>query len=361
MAFVDPTLFCNLRCPACPTGTHAGLRPRATLDWAVYKAFMDEVGDYLFKLYLYNLGEPLLHKQAPEMVKYAKAKEIFVMISSNLSFQLSDEYLERLITSGLDVLVVALDGMDEETYQKYRQGGDFELVKSNMARIQAMKQKLGSPTPSIVWQFLIFQHNEHQVDLVKQQYKEWGADEYCVGGAYMPTGSLAEGFSPSTRPEFDIYDASHFHRKKTIQAFMEKKPCSWLYGATVLNANGKVSPCSYTAAEKDDFGQYVGIGFSQVWNGPRFAEARELTSQRNAAWLASENWDAIGSRMNGRAMGVANTLEPGELICRRCPVPFLQDVVDHELCFDEKELLQYIRKNYELSPEERELLASLTK
>lgn len=361
MAFVDPTLFCNLRCPACPTGAQAGLRPKATLTQELYQKFIDEVGDYLFKLYLYNLGEPLLHKQTPELVEYAKRKEIFVMVSSNLSMKLSDEYLTRLIQSGLDVLVVALDGTTPETYQHYRRGGDFETVKQNMQRIQQLKRQLGAQTPSVVWQFLIFQHNEHEIDTVKAEYKKWGADEYCVGGAYMPVGSLAQGFSPSTRPEFDIYNGEHFHRKKTLQAFMEKKHCSWLYGVTVLNPNGQVAPCSYTAAEKDDFGN-VGADcqFNSVWNGPKYIQARSLTAQKNAHWQSADDWETIGTRMNGRAMGVSAQLQPNQLICQRCPVPFLQDVVDHELTFKDHELVAYIQKNYELSDQDKQELERLT-
>lgn len=356
MAFVDPTLFCNLRCPACPTGSHAGLRPRATLGWDLYQQFMDEVGDYLFKLYLYNLGEPLLHKQTPEMIELAKAKDIFVMVSSNLSIELSDEYLLRLVQSGPDVLVVAMDGVTPESYQQYRRGGDFDLVRTNMQRIQAIKKQLNSSTPHVMWQFLVFQHNEHEVETVKREYKAWGADEYCIGGAYMPLGG--QGLFPSSRPEYDIYDSKHYHRQKSVQALMERKVCSWLYGVTVLHPNGYVSPCSYTAAEKDDFGHLSpGQSFTSVWNGPRYIQARSLSAQRSACWQGSDSWEEIGTRMDGRAMGVKT--EPGQLICQRCPVPFLQDVVDHELTFKEEELFDFIERQFELSPEEQSRLDSL--
>ena len=254
-----------------------------------------------------------------------------------------------MVLSGLDVLVVALDGASPETYQKYRRGGDIELVIHNMRRIQAMKQLLGYPTPSVVWQFLIFQHNEHEVSRVAQEYKAWGADEYCVGGAYMPVGDLAAGFAPSADPKHNIYDTNHLHRRKSVQASMERKPCSWLYGATVLNSNGKLSPCSYTAAEKDDFGEYTGQDFRGAWNAPRFAQAR--ASQKDPAWQKGDSWESIGTRMNGRAMNVA--LDPGQLICERCPVPFLQDMIDHELTFEQSDLIGFIERTYELTAEER--------
>ncbi len=71
-AYVEPTLFCNLRCPACPTGLRLGERPVTTIDENLFKAAIDELGDYIFLLWMYNWGEPLLHKQTPELIKYAK-------------------------------------------------------------------------------------------------------------------------------------------------------------------------------------------------------------------------------------------------------------------------------------------------
>src|SRR5882672_1862082 len=146
-AYIEPTLFCNLRCPACPTGLQLGLRPSATIKWDLFKSAIDELGDYVFSLYMYNWGEPLLHRQTPEMIQYAKTKDMNIVMSTNLSLKLSDEYIERLVQSGLDRLVVSLDGTTAETYSKYRLRGDFQLVCENMLRIQAVKKKLGLQKP----------------------------------------------------------------------------------------------------------------------------------------------------------------------------------------------------------------------
>lgn len=355
VAFVDPTSFCNLRCPACPTGSQAGLRPAATLDMDLYRAFLDEVGEYLFKLYLYNLGEPLLHKQAPEMIAYAKGRDIVVLVSSNLSFDLTDDYCERLVRSGLDMLIVPLDGCSQETYERYRRRGSFATVRANMQKLQAVKRSLGSQSPTILWQFLIFDHNEHEIDTVKREYRAWGADEYLMGGAYMPTPAHSEGLAPSRLAQFNIYDASHQHRQMSFQALLGGKACSWLYGAAVLNANGKLSPCCYTAAEKDDFGTYTPGEFRQVWNSSPYVRARSLAA---GAWQAGESWESIAHRMDGRGMAV--NVQPWELICQKCPVPFLQDVVDHELTFELAEVVRKIESSPDLTEEDRARLQELT-
>src|ERR687889_737956 len=66
----------------------------------LFKSAIDEIGDYVFQLNMYNWGEPLLHKRTPEMIRYAKDKEIAIKLSTNLSIKLTDDYIERLVRSG---------------------------------------------------------------------------------------------------------------------------------------------------------------------------------------------------------------------------------------------------------------------
>jgi MoaA/NifB/PqqE/SkfB family radical SAM enzyme len=66
VAFIEPNLYCNLQCPACPTGLRLGLRPTVAIDEELFKTTIDQIGDYIFQLYMYNWGEPLLHKRTPK-------------------------------------------------------------------------------------------------------------------------------------------------------------------------------------------------------------------------------------------------------------------------------------------------------
>ena len=132
------------------------------------------------------------------MIRYAKDKDIKVTLSTNLSVRLADDYLERLVCSGLDVLIVSLDGTTWETYAKYRRNGTFDLVRENIRRIQRVKERLGTTTPKVIWQFLVFRHNEHQIDQVKAEHKDWGADEISIGPATMPLEQYSDdGFEAS--------------------------------------------------------------------------------------------------------------------------------------------------------------------
>ena len=331
-AFIEPNLFCNLHCPACPTGLRLDLRPSVSIKEELFKSTIDEIGDYIFQLYMYNWGEPLLHKRTPEMIRYAKDKEVKITLSTNLSIKLTDDYIERLVKSGLDTMLVSLDGVTEETYKQYRRNGNFNLVRENVRRIQEAKQRLGSQTPKIVWQFLVFRHNEHEIEAAKSLYKEWGADEISIGGAEMPMEPHNVGFEPSTIPAFNIYHPEHPTQKAAEQQLTSDRSCTWLYGVFVLNPNGKVSPCCAVPSEKHDFGEYSEKSdFFATWNSEKFKRARKMfvpTGGDRSRTLTAAQKSSISKRIDGMSVRATQKLGEDKLICHKCPIPFMQNYTD---------------------------------
>jgi hypothetical protein len=338
LAYIEPTLFCNLRCPACPTGLRLNLRPAARIDPALFHAMIDEVGDYLFALHMYNWGEPLLFPQTPDLIRYAKTRDMAITLSSNLSLPLGDDMIERLVRSGLDRLVVSLDGAMPDTYRFYRRQGNFDRVRENMQRLQAAKTRLDCSTPEIVWQFLVFRHNEHEIDIARAEYRAWGADTLVIAGAHMPPND--PNFSPSTLPAYNLYHPDHAYQQGARRAF--RGACSWLYGGVVLNPDGNVSPCCGVPAANDDFGVYdPASGFHAVWNGERYRRARRLFRRRARAGVTD-----LDGRLDG--MGVQVQTQADELICQHCPIPFRQDDADKIIARTAYDLLR--RALHERSP-----------
>jgi MoaA/NifB/PqqE/SkfB family radical SAM enzyme len=330
-AFIEPTLYCNLQCPACPTGLRLGLRPTVAIDEELFKSTIDEIGDYVFQLYMYNWGEPLLHKRTPEMIAYAKKKEISILLSTNLSIKLTDDYIDRLVLSGLDRMLISIDGVTQETYSKYRRNGNLELVRENALRIQRAKQRLGRTTPKVVWQFLVFRHNEHEIEQARALHKEWGADDFMVCGAEMPMEPHNDGFEPSSIPAYDIYHPDHPSQKETERQLSSDRACTWLYGVFVLNPNGRVSACCAVPSEKLDFGEYHKGQFFGVWNNETFRRARRLFSsapQKPRRPLTAEQKTSISKRIDGMALRVVDKVNGDKLICHQCPIPFLQNYTD---------------------------------
>jgi MoaA/NifB/PqqE/SkfB family radical SAM enzyme len=333
-AFIEPNLYCNLQCPACPTGLRLGLRPTVAIDEELFRSVIDQIGDYVFQLFMYNWGEPLLHKQTPEMIAYAKKRDINILLSTNLSIKLTDDYIDRLVLSGLDRLIISLDGVTQESYSKYRRNGNLALVRENTMRIKHAKQRFASKTPKVVWQFLVFRHNEHEIEQARALHKDWGADEFIVGGAEMPMEPHDEGFEPSTIAAYNIYHPDHPSQREAERQLTSDRACTWLYGVFVLNPNGKVSPCCAVPTEKLDFGEYYKDDFFTVWNNEMFRRARQIFSptahqpRRQRRPLTTEQKKSISKRIDGMALRVVDEVSEDKLICHQCPIPYLQNYTD---------------------------------
>src|ERR1051326_1127254 len=105
----EPTTSCNLRCPECPSGLRSFTRPTGMMEGDLFKRTIDELADTLLYLIFYFQGEPYLNPAFLEMVKYASSKKIYTATSTNAHY-LNDENAKRTIESGLDRLIICIDG-----------------------------------------------------------------------------------------------------------------------------------------------------------------------------------------------------------------------------------------------------------
>jgi len=182
---LDPSNLCQLHCPFCPTGANRGVRNKGTMTLDLFTAILAEVGPSAIHLDLMNWGESLLNKQLPEMIALAKRYGIEVKLDANFN-DVSAEDIERLILSGLDILSLSVDGLSPETYGRYRAGGDFNRVLGNLRTLIEKRQALGRKNPWIIWQFLVFQHNEHEAGRVEEFARACGADQSSLVAPYLP-------------------------------------------------------------------------------------------------------------------------------------------------------------------------------
>jgi len=172
----EPTTSCNLRCPECPSGLRAFTRPTGMLQKDFFRQTIDEIHKELLYLIFYFQGEPYLNPSFLEMVKYAADKKIYTATSTNAHY-LTEANARKTVESGLDRLIISIDGTTQETYKQYRVGGNIDKVIEGAKNIVKWKKELNSKTPFVFFQFLVVKHNEHQVEEIKQLAKEIGVDE----------------------------------------------------------------------------------------------------------------------------------------------------------------------------------------
>ena len=261
---VEPSNVCNLQCSLCLTASINHERKPALLKMETFKKYIDEVGDYLLLIIFWNWGEPFLNPAAPEMIRYATDKGILVHSSTNGNVPFSLELVERIVKSNLTSLIVAVDGATQETYQKYRIGGDLETVKKNIRLIQETKKRLNSPYPRVTVRFVAMQHNEEQRKQVEDLARELDADYFATKSVDMPV-PRGEHLDEKFRPEDEslrryVYEEDTF--KRVEQPFTCMRP----WKRITMDSSGEIISCEYDYKNALSFGNISGSqSVMQTW------------------------------------------------------------------------------------------------
>src|SRR5262245_24272790 len=190
---LEPTRRCNLRCPLCITGRGEVVRA-PDLSAAQFRTILDQFEGGCRSMIFHNYGEPLLNRELPEMIAYAKAQGTgFTSLSTNATL-LDEWWCERLATCGLDEIVVCVDGLTQETYERYRVGGKLHKVNAGIRRLVQRVRERGSAL-QVVMQFIVFRHNEHEVDRVFDYGVDLGVHKVAI--KVSGSATRAEEFRPT--------------------------------------------------------------------------------------------------------------------------------------------------------------------
>lgn len=271
MLTVEPSSRCNLHCPQCSTGAGKLTRCTGLLDLEVYRRLIEEIGDKLVYMQLFNQGEPFLHPQIIDFIKIAKRKKIYVCISTNGHF--FNDYLkvQNLIESGLDMLIVSLDGADEKTYSLYRVGGDFQKVLRGMHLLREIRNKLQSKVPVMALQFLVMKHNEHQVAAIRQLADTLGIRKLLLKSVQVEDYQAAQTYLPHNEAHRRyIFEGEKLKLKANLNA-----TCHRLWTSTVLLSDGSIVPCCFDKDGQYRFGSIPkDLPFKKIWHVPEYNQFR---------------------------------------------------------------------------------------
>ncbi len=274
----EPTTSCNLRCPECPSGLRAFTRPIGMLAPAFFEKTIDELSNHLLYLTFYFQGEPYLNTKFLDMVKYAKQKNIYTATSTNAHY-LTDDVAKRTIESGLDRLIISIDGTTQETYQSYRVGGHLYKVIEGAKNMVKWKKELKAKTPYIIFQFLVVKPNEHQIDDLKKIAKEIGVDEVILKTAQVYDYKNGNPLIPENE-QYSRYKKNN-DGTYSIKNNLENS-CWKLWHSCVITWDGKVVPCCFDKDAQHQLGNLQTHSFSQIWNNDLYKNFRtQLVKGRN--------------------------------------------------------------------------------
>lgn len=268
---IEPTTSCNLRCPECPSGLRSFSRPKGMLKKDFFAQTIDEIYKDLLYLIFYFQGEPYLNPNFLEMVEYASSKKIYTATSTNGHF-LNDANARRTIESGLDRLIISIDGTTQEVYQQYRRGGHLDKVIEGARNIVKWKRQLKSRTPFVIFQFLVVKPNEHQIEDVKALAKEIGVDDVWYKTAQVYDYKTDPNQLIPTLEKFSRYkktDTGEYRQKNKLH-----NHCWKLWHANVITWDGQVVPCCFDKDAKHRLGDLKTQSFKDIWKNKKYKQFR---------------------------------------------------------------------------------------
>jgi radical SAM protein with 4Fe4S-binding SPASM domain len=268
---IEPTTSCNLQCPECPSGLRKFTRPTGLLKEETMHRILDDLGRSLMYVTFYFQGEPLLHKQFGKFISLLHQQKIVTGTSTNAHY-LTKEKGKEIIQSGLDRLIVSLDGTDAETYRQYRKGGNFDQVTQNIRAFMELRKELKSHKPMVELQFIVFKHNEHQVKDIQALGKELGVDkvvlktaqlyEFEEGNPLMPGLVKYSRYQQNAEGKYQI--------KGGLPNYCER---SW--NGSVITWDGQVVPCCFDKDADHRFGSLHHNSYDEIMRNPYYIAFRQ--------------------------------------------------------------------------------------
>lgn len=279
---VEPTTACNLRCPECPSGLRSFTRPTGMLDPDRLHALLEGregLGRDLVYLNLYFQGEPYLNPGMDELVRTGKQAGLYVSTSTN-AHHIDAERARRIVDSGIDRLIISIDGADQEAYAAYRVGGRLERVLEATRHLVEARKEARRKGPHLVWQFLVVGTNEHQLPTMRDMARRWGVDEFVVKTAQLD--DPRDGHPLLTGdPALRRYDRDPSGRWTLRNPMLDR--CWRMWQGAVVTWDGQVVPCCFDKDAAHGMGRAEdGTGFREIWTSPAYQDFRQQIFRHRA-------------------------------------------------------------------------------
>jgi radical SAM protein with 4Fe4S-binding SPASM domain len=235
-----------------------------------FSRWIDSMAHHLIHLNLYFQGEPFIHPEFLRLVAQAHRKRIFTSTSTNGHF-ITEEIARETVASGLDQLIISMDGVTQEVYEQYRVHGKLDKVLEATKMLVAQKRDMQSQTPNLVFQFLVVAPNEHQIEDVIKLASELGVDEvrlktaqvydYVNGNPLLPRD---ERYSRYVRKSDGTY---------RVKNALDNQ-CWRMWSGCVITWDGRVVPCCFDKDATHALGSLREASMQQVWNDKAYREFR---------------------------------------------------------------------------------------
>lgn len=275
---IEPTTACNLACPECPSGLKQFTRPTGKLNLELHERMLQHVHKSVFYINYYFQGEPFLNPKFLSIIRQAKQYNIYTATSTNAHF-IDQKKAEEIVASGLDRLIISIDGLTQETYESYRVNGKLEKVIDASKWLVAAKKEAKRKTPYLIFQFLAVAQNEHEIPAIYQLGKTIGIDEVRIKTAQLYDYQNGNPLMPKNEKY-----ARYKHQKDGTYQLKYKtgNHCWRMWSGSVLTWDGKVVPCCFDKDAQHVLGSLEANTFQEIWNNKAYTTMRgAVLNKRN--------------------------------------------------------------------------------
>ncbi len=256
---IELTNFCNLACPMCPHNQME--REVGYMTPALFKRIIDLSAPELEFAYLHHLGESLFHGKIGELIKYGRSKGVAMGLSTNATY-LDHRKGKVLLESGLDFLVISMDGASPDTYDRIRVGGDFATTVKNVRSFFDLKKQLPNHL-TVVVQMIVTAANHHEV---KKFADLWTAD-----GAQVMI-KQARDWAGQVKL---VQIGKGGHKEEAPPEPINHTPCKMLWTELTVLWDGAVVPCVNVYERENVLGDLSTHTLDEVWNGDEMKRFRK--------------------------------------------------------------------------------------
>lgn len=235
---IELSSVCNLKCPQCVVGLGKINRKNAFVDQNLAQNFIDDFSRYGIVLNLYFQGESTLHPGFVELASYASSKQLYTILSTN-GVEIDSLKAGEIIRAGVQKIIVSIDGFDDESYGKYRVGGEIKKAWRAVEYFSnAIKQN--SSSAIVVVQTVVSKYNENQLGMVEERARSLGAHRVVFKSMQIVDDEAC--WSPENIKYRRVPN-------KNIRG------CFRAYSGVVMTTDGDIIPCCFDKFAENRFNE----------------------------------------------------------------------------------------------------------
>jgi radical SAM protein with 4Fe4S-binding SPASM domain len=272
---IELTNYCTLRCPVCPTGTKAANRPPRAMDVALFERVMDELGPFLLTASLWAWGEPLLHPRLEEILHAAGEHDVVTLLSTNGQSLNNDRVVETLIQAPPTYLIVAIDGLTDETNSRYRVGSTLAPILDGVKKLAGMKRQRGLRLPVLTMRYIVMKHNQHEVPQLDEFARRNGFDLLTIRNVFFVESSSDGELRERLTPDANVWSECGYGHGGNLRqgSFVCQEP---FWFPTVF-ADGTLVLCEQDYNAQLALGQISeDVSFADLWYCRRATQLRKI-------------------------------------------------------------------------------------